>query len=103
MIINAIRYRASEVHAWQAFKLNSGTGRFRNYQAVVAGAEALAGFVTALDYLLTGKTPTTAFEAQAQLSDDGGNTWTVHRRPAFVRYMKNGQAVEYGQALVMIE
>lgn len=98
MILNAIRFRPLGADAWHAYKLSSGAGRFRNYQALIGDEELLRQFIQALEYALTGKEPKTPQEAQLQLSDDGGHTWTLQRRPGFVRYLKDGAPVDGAEA-----
>ncbi len=107
MIITAIRWRAQANAEAQAFKLNPGTGKFRNYQCVSAEPHVLRQIMAALEYALTG-TGAGMSEASVQLSDDGGHTWVVARKPGQTRFLKDGAALtpvegERGLALALMD
>lgn len=100
LVINAIRFRAVGESAWQSWKLNLGAGRFLNYQCVTGDRETLGRLAGAVEFAMSGKEPERPTEVMLQLSDNGGHTWIVQRRPGLVRYLRNGETLkpEEGQA-----
>lgn len=96
MIITAIRWRAEAEGEPTAFKLHPGTGKFRNYQCLVADPATLRQAAAAIDYTLSGAS-SGLLEASLQLADDAGHTWLVHRKPGLTRYLKDGQVLSAGE------
>ena len=97
MIITAIRWRAEAQSEPTAFKLNPGTGKFRNYQCLVADPATLQKAAAAVDYAITGASGG-LLEASLQMADDAGHTWLIHRKAGLTRYLKNGQVLAAGEA-----
>ena len=90
MFINALRFR-DDRGAWQAFRFNSGTGRFRTYACLAAPKADLVDAMAAVAYALTGRLAARVAEAELILSDDGGSTWTVRRAGGATEILKDGK------------
>ncbi len=93
LVINAIRFRAVGESTWQSWKLNLGSGKFNNYQCITADRENLGRLASAVEFAVAGKEPDHSLEVMVQLSDNGGSTWIVQRRPGLVRYLRNGETM----------
>lgn len=97
MIISAIRFLSENSTDWQAWRLTTGTGIYRDFICIKGDETTLSSVEAALEYAISGSTSFGISEVSLQISDDGGDNWMVHRKGEQVNYLKNGASHAKGE------